>query len=148
MIWNYFFIFQLMSFTSSNLTLKMIFQFRKEGKVTWSCVLYVWRLLCCILLLDPDKQWGKYIYKIIILYFYSLTVMLVWRVDGENSHRQRNCRELEQPAETELQPKFLTLYSLKTPTQPTWPCLFTHSMLIFHWPWNTPMLCLFSIGHS
>ena len=46
-----------------------------------------------------------------------------------------------------LQRKFLTLYSLKTPTWAIWPCLFFHTMFVLHWSWLTPMHCLFSGSH-
>ena len=61
-----------------------------------------------ILSLDLDKQRGTSIYKNVILYFHSLTVTLVWsgRAVGESSYRQRSCQESEQPAETDIQPKF------------------------------------------
>ena len=42
-----------------------------------------------------------------------------------------------QPVWTELQPKFLTLCCLKTPTWLKWPHLFTNTMLVFHWTWIT-----------
>ena len=32
--------------------------------------------------------------------------------------------------------------------QPTWPCYFTNTMLVFHLPWFTPTQYLFSVGHS
>ena len=46
---------------------------------------------------------NAYIYKNIILYFYSLMVMLVWsrRAVRKSSHKQRSCRELKQPAGTD-----------------------------------------------
>ena len=59
-----------------------------------------------------------------------------------------------------VQPKFKTLYSLKTYTRPTWPCLFTHAvvifslaivythaMLVFYWSRLTIRHCLFSGIH-
>ena len=52
-----------------------------------------------------------------------------------------------------LQPKFLTLYSLKTFTRPTSNACFslvtafTNALLVFHWPWLTLTQCLFCIGH-
>ena len=102
---------------------------------------------CCILSLDLDKQWRTRIFKDKILYFYSFIVTLVWsrRAVGESFHTQRSCWKSEQLVESEFQPKFLSLYSLKTPTQ---PCLFTHIMLAFHWPWFTLIQCLFFVGHG
>ena len=76
--------------------------------------------------------------------------MLVWsrKTVGESSHRRKSCQKLEQLAGTDFSQNSSTLYSFTTTTQPTWPHLFTHAMLDFHWLWFTPMQFLFSIGYG
>ena len=81
--------------------------------------------------------------------------MLVWskRIIGEFVHMKEPLW-VRTASRNWLQPKFSNLYCLKTPTQSTCDACFplvtayTHTMLVFHWPWFTPTQCLFSIGLS
>ena len=99
---------------------------------------YTW-LLYSILLLDLDKQRGAHIYKkkLIFLFFDGNAC-----VEQESSWREFvHTKELSGVRTTSrnwLQPKFLTLYSLKAPTWLTWPHIFTHALLLLYWSQLTP----------
>ena len=72
------------------------------------------------LLLDLDKQHQTCINKYIILYFYSLTVMLVWsrRAIKENLRIQRSCQESEQLVGTNFSQNSKPYIVLELPCDP------------------------------
>ena len=88
----------------------------------------------CILPMDLEKQRGTRTQKNTILHSDFSMETLEWNriADGDSSHTQRSWRESKRPAGTEFQLKFLTSYSLKTPTWPIWLRFFNHAMLGLH----------------
>ena len=93
--------------------------------------------------LDLDKQRRTRIYKDIILYFYSLTVTLVWSRSAirESSRTRRSCRETEQPAGTDLSQNSRPYIVLKLPRD-------SHTIVAFPYSRPAPTQYLSSIGHS
>ena len=95
------------------------------------------------------------------------------RTVGKSLHTRKSYQESEQPAGTHFSQISRSYIVLKLPHNPyahassSTQCLFsighglhprnacsqlvtayTHALLVFRWPWLTPMQCLFSIGHK
>ena len=108
-------------------------------------------LICSILLLGLDKQWGIRTYKNIILYFYSSMVTFVQsrRVFRDRVRTFEGAVKSQNSQQELTSAKILDL-SLKTLTHACFSLVtaYTRALLGFHWSWLTPMQCLFFTGHS
>ena len=113
---------------------------RVNVETTWFAAPADQPIRCSILLLALEKQWGTRIYKNIILYFSSSTVMPVWsrRATGEREFAHiQNTSGVVTDFRQYCKP-YIVLKPLRDP----------HTIIVFHWSWFTPTQCLVSIVHS
>ena len=107
------------------------------------CKCYCIYIYCSIRLLGLDKQWGTYIYKNIILYFYLSRWWCLCEAgeQSESSCTERSHRKSELPTGTDFSQNSRPYIVLKLQRNP-------HTMHVFHWSWLTPTHCLLFISHS